>query len=199
MLKIVLNQSISPDVWCLFIENPCSGFDLGSSNSTKDSCVAGFSTAWLLYRFSRIYLVIEKSQTSHVMISEFLFPDIQMMVTGVSVSLQHGLLYPVVPSSGHSASWQHELKAAAASSTTLVPASFRNWRRSNPPKLGPNLRQAAVTHSRSSPGRCLTVTGSRVGCPRQQSLSVAPRRASAHVKGACHQVGMSHIQTTAWM
>lgn len=163
--------------------------------------MAGFPTGWVLYRFSRIYLVIDKTQTSHVVISEFLSPDIQMMVTGVSVSLQHGLLYLGTLQCRARAillrSWQHELKAAAASSTTQMPASFRNWRRSNPPKFGPNLRQAAVTHFRPSPGRCLTVTGSRVGWPRQQSLSVAPRRASAHVKGACHQVGMSHIQTTA--
>lgn len=107
MLEIVLNQSISPDIWRFFVGNLCSGFDLGSSNSTKDSRVAGFSMGWLLYRFSRVYLVIDKTQTSHVMISEFSFPDIQTMVTGVSVSLQHGLLYlgtlPYVPSLGHSA------------------------------------------------------------------------------------------------
>lgn len=93
MLKIVLNQSISPEVGCFFIENLRSGSDLGSGNSTKDNCVTGFSTGWRLYLFSKIYLVIDKTQTLHVIISEFLFPDIQTMVTGVSVSLQHGLLY----------------------------------------------------------------------------------------------------------
>lgn len=85
MLNIVLNQSISPDIWCFLIENLRSGFDLGSSHSTKSSCVAGFSTGWLLYRFSRVYLVTDKTQTPHEMIPEFMFPDIQTMVTGVSV------------------------------------------------------------------------------------------------------------------
>lgn len=85
MLKIVLNQSITPDIWCFLVENLRSGFDLGSSHSTKSTSVAGFSTGWLLYRFSRIYFVIDKTQTSHEMNSEFLFPGIQTMITGVSV------------------------------------------------------------------------------------------------------------------